>query len=257
VTHDEAREIAKRYDELLHFLAAFFPGGQVPNGPHLLDAYIAANEQAEREQGKLEAEAVGKVSARLTNENADLRAKLQAAEQALQSAVDAHAAMTAAGAEWRDRAEKAEGEVERLKSRCRCCDRPAKMDGLCTSSRCRQFAGYGRTFDDEPEPGAVEQARAEGVREGRGERTSWMRLCVLPWLAGRFRQPEARASKGAEAMSTDNPYPTDEKCYELARHFLADSQDFAGDRNAQIRDLAETIQKTVESWFALRDGAFV
>lgn len=47
----------------------------------------------------------------------------------------------------------------------------------------------------------------------------------------------------------------DEKCLELARHFLQDVP--PGHIREQSEDLAEAIQTAVENWFELRDHAVV
>jgi chromosome segregation ATPase len=135
----------------------------------LHDSRREAESRAEKAEADL-AEARLQTAERITDELSELLGKLDEQEFAL--VIGKAASGTVLGAQLLDdqrRLEKAEGEVERLKSRCRCCDRPAKMDGLCTSARCRQFATYGRTFDDEPEPGKVEQARAEGYARGRAD----------------------------------------------------------------------------------------
>lgn len=49
----------------------------------------------------------------------------------------------------------------------------------------------------------------------------------------------------------NEPYLVDEKCLELAHHFLQDVP--PGHIGEQSQALAETIQKAVEDWFFVRD----
>jgi hypothetical protein len=180
VTHDEARGVAKRYDELLHFLAAFFPGGQVPNGPYLLNDYIAANEQAEREH-----ERMGQVAIEAYNA---VLAKLQAAEQALAeihrttgrgdghgSVKDTTSCIISAFASLRcdmaeiereakeaeSRAEKAEGEL----AAARDYERELEEGGSRIAKRVAE------RFQEQ-----LEQARAEGYARGKWEADARRRL---------------------------------------------------------------------------------